>query len=96
MTFDPGRHRWSVTARSPKYSGRLRPPATITGEGEDEVAALTYLALRLRELRDVERRMALEAKARAAYLHGAAEQSRSTLGRPLTQDELEQVLARFR
>ena len=50
-TFDPGRHRWSVTARSPKYSGRLRPPATASGDGEDEVAALTDLALKLRELR---------------------------------------------
>jgi hypothetical protein len=39
--FDPGRQRWSVTARSPKYGGWLRPPATITGEGEDEVAALS-------------------------------------------------------
>ena len=41
------------------------------GEGEDEVAALTYLALKLCELRDVERRMALEAKARTAFLHRA-------------------------
>ena len=92
-TFDLGRHRWSVTvtARSPKYSGRPRPPATVTGEGEDEVAALTYLALKLRE-----RRMALEEKARAAYLHGAEEHSRVTLARPLTQDELERVLAHHR
>ncbi len=34
----------------------------IRGEGEDEVAALTYLAIKLRELRDVERRMALDEK----------------------------------
>jgi hypothetical protein len=94
--FDPARHRWSITARSPKYSGRLRPPATITADGEDEVAALTYLALKLRDLRDVERRMELEERARAAYLHGAEEHSRATLGRPLTQEELERVLARFR
>jgi hypothetical protein len=40
--------------------------------------------------------MALEDKARAAYLHGAEEHSRVTLGRPLTQDELERVLERYR
>ena len=68
----------------------------LRGDGEDEVAALTDLALRLRELRDAERRMALEEKARAAYLHGAEEHSRRTLGRPLTQDELDRVLAGFR
>jgi hypothetical protein len=44
----------------------------------------------------VERRIALEEKARAAYLQGAEEHSRATLRRPLTQDELERVLARFR
>jgi len=45
-TFDPGRRRLSVTARSPKYSGRVRPPATVTGEGEDDVAALTRVLAR--------------------------------------------------
>jgi hypothetical protein len=39
--------------------------------------------------------MALEEKARAAYLHGAEERSRATLGRPLTQEELERVLRRY-
>ena len=68
----------------------------MTGQGEYELAALTYLALQRRELRDVERRMVLEAKARAAYVHGAEEHSRATLGRPRTQDELERVLSRFR
>ena len=40
--------------------------------------------------------MAVEEKARAAYVHGAEEHSRATLGRTLTQDEPERVLARFR
>jgi hypothetical protein len=94
-SFDPGRHAWSVTAGSPKYSGRLRSPATITGRGEDELAALTDLVIELRELRAVEQRMAIEAKARTAFLQGAEEHSHTTLGRPLTQDELERVLARY-
>ena len=51
-----------MTARSPRYSGRLRPAARITGEGEDEVAAPAYLALKLRVLRDAERRMVLESE----------------------------------
>jgi hypothetical protein len=40
--------------------------------------------------------MALEEKTRAAHLHGAEEHSRATLGRPLTQDELQRVLDRYR
>jgi hypothetical protein len=67
--------------RSPKYSGRLRPPAAIEGHGEDEIAALTDLANQLRDLRDVERRMVLEETGRAAYVQGAEEHSRATLGR---------------
>lgn len=95
-THEPGRRlAWSVSARSPKYSGRLRPPATINGQGDDEVAALTDLAIKLRELRDLEWRMALEEKSRAVFLRGAEERSQATLGRPLTQDELERVLKRY-
>jgi hypothetical protein len=39
--------------------------------------------------------MALEDTAPAAYLQGAEEHLRSTLGRPLTQVELDGVLRRF-
>ena len=48
------------------------------------------------ELKAIERRMAIEEQARAAYLHGAEERSRTTLGRPLTPDELERVISRYR
>lgn len=94
-SFDPGTHRWTVACRSPKHSGRLRAPAVLRGDGEDEVAALTHLAVQLRGLRNAERRMRLEAKTRAAYHHGAEEFSRGTLGRPLTQDELDRILERY-
>jgi hypothetical protein len=94
--FDAATHRWSVTCRSPKYSGRLRPPAVVCGDGQDEVAALTDLAIKRRELRDAERRRAFDEKLRAAYLQGAEEHSRALLGRPLTQDELDGVLRRYR
>ena len=94
-TYERGRDRWTVSAISRKYSGRLRAPATVTGEGEDELAALTDLVMKLRELRAIEQRMAIEAKARAAYIGGAEDHSRATLGRSLTQDELKRIIARF-
>jgi hypothetical protein len=95
-SFDPGRHQWSVSARSPKYAGRLRPPAVVTGAGEDELAALTHLALKLRELANVERKMAIDERARAVYVQGAEEHSRATLGRAPTPDELRRVVERYR
>ena len=55
---------------SPRYRGRGIPPAVVEGQGEDEIAALRDLSIKLDELRAIERRMALEEKARAAYLHG--------------------------
>ena len=91
----PASGRWLVAARSPRHSGRSRPPAVLEGTGEDEIAALTDLSIKLDELRTVERRMALEERARVAYLHGAEDHSRRTLGRPLTLDELDRILARF-
>jgi hypothetical protein len=39
--------------------------------------------------------MAREELTRVAYLEGAEEHSRATLGRPLTPDELERVLRRY-
>jgi hypothetical protein len=87
--------RWAVTARSPRYAGRGIPPAVVERHGEDEIAALTDLSIKLDELRAGERRMAIEERARAAFLHGAEEHSRATLGRPLTPDELERVLRRY-
>ena len=44
-TFDPANRLWSVTALGPNLGGRRgRPPATVTGEGPDELAALRDLA----------------------------------------------------
>lgn len=50
-TYDPGSHpsrRWSITARS-RPGGRLRPPESLTGRGEDEMAATAQLPFRLDE-----------------------------------------------
>lgn len=47
-TFDPAARLWSVTALGPKLGGQRGPgPATVTGEGPDELAALRDLAERL-------------------------------------------------
>lgn len=94
-TYEPGRRRWTVVARGPNTGNRLRPPQTIAGEGEDELHALTELALALRafnrqgQLADIERR------ARIAYLAGAEEWSHSALGRGLRVEELHGVIERY-
>jgi hypothetical protein len=47
-TFAPATRLWSATALGPKLGGRRGgPPATVTGEGPDELAALMDLAERL-------------------------------------------------
>jgi hypothetical protein len=46
-TYDPGIGRWSYTARGP-HPGRGKYPETITGTGEDELAAFADLRIRLR------------------------------------------------
>jgi hypothetical protein len=86
--------RWTVTVVSPKYTGGRRH--RLAGMGEDEVSALSDLSSKLREVRGVEARTAVEARTRAAYLQGAEDQLTATLGRPLTQDELQRVLERYR
>jgi hypothetical protein len=47
ITYDPGRHAFSVTARGP-HPGRGKAPVTGSGTGEDEAAALRDLDDRLR------------------------------------------------
>jgi|SRR5215211_1636537 len=74
---------------------RKRRRARISNQDEGELEALTDLSIKLRELRAVELRAAREKRSRAAYLQGAEEDSRATLGRPLTPDELERVLRRY-
>ena len=47
---EPGTGRWSYTARGP-HPGRGKYPETITGTGEDELAAMMDLRIRLDERR---------------------------------------------
>lgn len=47
-SFDPGRHLWEAVAVGPKVGGRHGPaPATVIGEGTDELGSLQDLAARL-------------------------------------------------
>ena len=67
-TYDPGTRRWIVTARG-RHPGRGRQPETITGTGEEELAAMTDLAILLDERR---RRELLDAIERRSRLGGVS------------------------
>jgi hypothetical protein len=73
--FDPGIGRWLVTARG-RHPGRGKAPETITGTGEDELAAMADLRILLDERTAPDRAASLEARSRAAFLDGAEAQSR--------------------
>jgi hypothetical protein len=92
--YDPGSRRWSVTARS-RPGGRLQPPETITGTGEDELAAMVDLRIQLDERRNAEKLEETERRGRLAFFEGAEAQSQATEGRPLTGDELQRVTKRY-
>ena len=44
--WNPGTRRWAITARPP-HPGRGMYPETITGTGDDELAAMIDLRIRL-------------------------------------------------
>ena len=93
-SYDPGTGRWTWTARG-RHPGRGKAPETITGTGEDELAAMIDLRIRLDERRRAEKVAEIERRGRAAFLEGAEERSRAVEGRPLTADELERVTKRY-
>ena len=94
-TFDPGRHLWSVTARS-DTRGRRIPPVAVSGTGETEIEALRALDDWLRGVPkpDGGRIDELRRRVRLAYVAGAEEWTRRELGRGLRVDELERVIDR--
>ena len=75
-SYDPGIGGWSYTARGPQ-PGRGKMPETITGTGEDELAAMIDLAIRLDERRRDEKLAEIDRRARAAFLEGADDRSRT-------------------
>ena len=93
-SYDPGIGRWSYTARGP-HPGRGKYPETITGTGEDELAAMTDLAIRLDERRRADKLAEIDRRGRAAFLEGAVAHSQAAEGRPLTAAELERVTRRY-
>ncbi len=95
LSYDPGRHAWTIVARSPRPVGRCGAPEYLEGAGEDEDAALTYLALVLEERRHLEKRADIGQRGRLAYLEAAEEESRHSQGRPLTGEELRRVIERL-
>ena len=93
-SYDPGTGRWTWTARGP-HPARGKYPETITGTGEDELAAMIDLRIRLDERRRAAKLEAIDRRGRLAYLDGAEAQSQAGEGRPLTGDELERVTKRY-
>ena len=89
------RHRALVLHRPWPASRPGQVPETITGTGEDELAAMTDLRIRLDERRRAEKLAEIDRRGRAAFLEGAEERSRTVEGRPLTADELERVTKRY-
>jgi hypothetical protein len=84
-TFDPGRRVWSVTAWSGTRGGG-RPPVTVPGTGDDEMAALRDLDDRLRGVPHPDGSCLdeLRRRARLAYVAGAESTWRELTGRPMT------------
>lgn len=93
--YDPGRRAWTVVAHSAPPAGRYRPPEYMEAQGEDQVAALTYLALALDERRGEERRVEIGMRARLAYVQGAEGEALRSRGRGLTGEELERFAERY-
>ena len=93
--YDPGRHAWTVVARSPQPVGRRGAPGYLEGAGEDEIAALTYLAVALQERRGKQKVADIRRCGRLAYLQAAEAESRRSRGRGLTGEELERVIERM-
>jgi hypothetical protein len=96
VTFDPGRHAFSVTARGP-HPGRGKTPVTVTATGEDETAALRDLDNRLRGVPkpDGGQMDELRRRLRLAYIEGAEGWSSKHVGRGLIEQQLAGVLDRY-
>jgi hypothetical protein len=84
-------HRWEVSAFGQTHGRHGGPPVTVTGTGEDAVAALRDLDDRLRGVPqpDGSRMEELQRRARLAYFQGAVDQWPD-----MTAGELERVIER--
>jgi hypothetical protein len=95
-SYDPSRRAWSVTAWGPRR-GSGRTPPSVTGIGDDEVAALRDLDCRLRAepQPNVGGKQELSQRLRLAFVDGAEAAALEHLGRRLTRDELGLVIERY-
>jgi len=91
---DPARGLFSVTGRAP-HAGRGKIPATVSGAGETEIAALAALHGRLsgmpRPTDEAAKRERLNKRLRQAFYRGAEEDA-ANRGRPLDEATLGRVL----
>jgi hypothetical protein len=84
-----------VAAVGPLPVGPGQPPECIEASGEDEIAALNYLAVKLAESKAAGRLEELRRRLRLAYLSSAEEWSRDRLGRPLNSEEQRRLVQDF-
>ena len=83
-SYDPGIRRWSYTARGP-HPRRGKFPETITGTGEDDLAAMIDPRIRLDERRRLDSsRRSTDVDAQRSSR--AARRNPGAAGRPLTAD----------
>lgn len=96
VTYDPGVPGFSITARGP-HPGRGKAPQTVTGMGEDEIAALHDLDDRLRGVPKPQgtRLDELRQRLRLAYVDGAESWALAYTGQRLTREELGRIIDRF-
>jgi hypothetical protein len=95
-SFNPGEHRWSVSAVGP-HPGRGKLPIYVTGFGQDELEAVRDLDARLRgERAEGPRKLdELRARLRLAYVEGAEEWAQERTGRSLSNEELVHIIQNF-
>jgi hypothetical protein len=96
-SYSPERRAWEVSAVNERTTGRGKLPQTVTGTGEDDIAALRDLDDRLRGVPqpDGSQMDELRRRLRFAYAQGADEWSPRALGARAHRDELERVTRRY-
>ena len=93
VSYDPGRSTWVVTAIDTRTTGRGKLPQTVSGYGEDEVAALRISTISSAASRSRTGRAKTRSSTAAAPT-SRARRNRHTvsLRRGLTADEIEAIV----
>jgi hypothetical protein len=98
VTYDPGIRAWQVSAVG-RHPGRGKIPQSVTGTGDDEIAALRDLDDKLRgrprPAEEAAQRAALERRLRLAFYLGVEEWWQEKTGEPIGVEPLRGALDRY-